>query len=264
MPNEIAPIVRLDSPGMRPQIEWVDSHTCEIGGVRFATLGSPASPDEGLLTLFGLAAYGSNSDRLVLLKTRAMVERYAAMIAEVQPSRIFQLGIYQGGSVGMLSELARPARLVAIDLSEDRVPKLDGYITDRGLGQVVQAHYAVDQGDADTIRALATDLGGPLDLVADDASHVLDPTRDSLEALFPLLRPGGLYVIEDWHQGDDVTDHPAAQELLRSRGPSAEPIVHQLVSLCVSNPEIVAEVRITQEMVVVCRGEGPVSPAFLR
>jgi hypothetical protein len=143
------------------------------------------------------------------------------------------------------------------------VPVLDGYIADRGLGDVVQPHYAVDQGDTDTIRALATDLGGPLDLVADDASHVLDPTRASVEALFPLLRPGGLYVIEDWCQGDDLVEDPALQELLRSRGPSLEAIVHQFVSLCASNPEIVADVRIMLDMVMVRRGDGPIGPAFL-
>ena len=32
----------------------------------------------------------------------------------------------------------------------------------------------------------------------DDASHLLDPTRSSFDVLFPLLRPGGVYVIEDW------------------------------------------------------------------
>ena len=37
-----------------------------------------------------------------------------------------------------------------------------------------------------------------LDLVVDDASHYLDPTRASFDVLFPRLRPGGLYVIEDW------------------------------------------------------------------
>ena len=32
----------------------------------------------------------------------------------------------------------------------------------------------------------------------DDASHKLDLTRRSFEMLFPLLREGGVYVIEDW------------------------------------------------------------------
>jgi hypothetical protein len=34
--------------------------------------------------------------------------------------------------------------------------------------------------------------------VIDDASHIYEPTRASFETLFPYLRPGGLYIIEDW------------------------------------------------------------------
>ena len=42
------------------------------------------------------------------------------------------------------------------------------------------------------------DLADELDLVVDDASHTYEETRSSFEFLFPLLSPGGIYVIEDW------------------------------------------------------------------
>ena len=49
------------------------------------------------------------------------------------------------------------------------------------------------------IRQLVeSELGGPIDLVIDDASHAYHPTLLSFEALFPLLRSGGCYAIEDW------------------------------------------------------------------
>ena len=35
----------------------------------------------------------------------------------------------------------------------------------------------------------------------DDASHELDYTRASFNTLFPRLRSGGLYIIEDWSWG---------------------------------------------------------------
>jgi hypothetical protein len=34
--------------------------------------------------------------------------------------------------------------------------------------------------------------------VVDDASHRAGPTRASFNVLFPRLRPGGVYIIEDW------------------------------------------------------------------
>jgi hypothetical protein len=45
---------------------------------------------------------------------------------------------------------------------------------------------------------VAHEFSAPLDLVIDDASHIYGPTKASFQALFPLLRPGGLYLIEDW------------------------------------------------------------------
>ena len=45
------------------------------------------------------------------------------------------------------------------------------------------------------------DFNGQLDLVIDDASHLYTETKKSFEILFPLLKAGGLYVIEDWSWG---------------------------------------------------------------
>ena len=40
----------------------------------------------------------------------------------------------------------------------------------------------------------------------DDASHLLAESRSSFESLFPRLRPGGLYIIEDWNAGHRFAD----------------------------------------------------------
>jgi hypothetical protein len=59
----------------------------------------------------------------------------------------------------------------------------------------------VDQSDRSVVpRIIDEEFGStPLDLVTDDASHLLDLTRASFEMLFPRLRPGGTYIIEDWN-----------------------------------------------------------------
>jgi hypothetical protein len=64
----------------------------------------------------------------------------------------------------------------------------------------VRIYHGVDQADRDTIRRLVADefAGQPLDLVIDDASHLLTPSTATFNPLFPRQRPGGLYVIEDW------------------------------------------------------------------
>lgn len=53
-----------------------------------------------------------------------------------------------------------------------------------------------DQGDADFLEALAAKYG-PFDIVIDDGSHFSEHVITSCETLFPHVRPGGLYVIED-------------------------------------------------------------------
>jgi hypothetical protein len=42
------------------------------------------------------------------------------------------------------------------------------------------------------------ELANELDLIVDDASHTYEQTKASFEILFPLLQPGGIYLIEDW------------------------------------------------------------------
>ncbi|MGW4438717.1 hypothetical protein ACWELO_23665 [Streptomyces sp. NPDC004596] len=53
-----------------------------------------------------------------------------------------------------------------------------------------------DQGDAAGLRELA-ERYGPFDIVIDDGSHENEHVRISFDVLFPHVRPGGLYVIED-------------------------------------------------------------------
>jgi len=56
--------------------------------------------------------------------------------------------------------------------------------------------WVADQSDPDSLTALAEKLG-PFDVIVDDGSHVNDHVVTSFEALFPHLRDGGVYVVED-------------------------------------------------------------------
>jgi hypothetical protein len=91
-----------------------------------------------------------------------------------------------------------------------------GYLEDyqRGVGDALSLYWGVDQRDSLRLRSIvASDFNGGIDLIIDDASHLYDPTRASFEALFPYLRPGGMYIIEDWawaHWHDPNTPAPNA------------------------------------------------------
>ncbi len=77
---------------------------------------------------------------------------------------------------------------------------------------VVHPHYGVDQADRTRLQQILDDDIGdrPLDLVVDDASHRYVETRASFELLFPRLRPGGRFVLEDWNGRHLVADQMAA------------------------------------------------------
>jgi demethylmacrocin O-methyltransferase len=53
-----------------------------------------------------------------------------------------------------------------------------------------------DQSDVDFLVAL-NERHGPFDIVVDDGSHLSEHVIVSMTTLFPLLRHGGLYVVED-------------------------------------------------------------------
>lgn len=56
--------------------------------------------------------------------------------------------------------------------------------------------FVCDQSDQAALRKLVLE-NGPFDVIIDDGSHVSNKTLLSLFTLFGLLKPGGLYVIED-------------------------------------------------------------------
>lgn len=62
--------------------------------------------------------------------------------------------------------------------------------------------YAGSQEDRDLHQRILTENNiSSFDIIIDDCSHIGGVTLNSYNALFPLLVPGGLYVVEDWGTG---------------------------------------------------------------
>ena len=98
--------------------------------------------------------------------------------------------------------------------------------------------------------------GAPLDLVIDDASHRLEPTRASFDMLFPRLRPGGLYIIEDWN-----CDHnwaAAFHARLRSGRPVEPEFQKQFDDASAAGVQPPPLTRLVVELLVAAAGQGAV------
>ncbi len=175
-------------------------------------------------------------DHLVVVKPPDAIDAYRRLLGRFDRPRMVELGIAYGGSIGLFALLARPDRFVGLELASDRVSLLDDLITDRGLQDAVHLHYGIDQSDRERLtQIIDAEFGGQaLDLVIDDASHLYHETVASFEVLFPRLRPGGSFIIEDWscdhgiHSllaealGDPTSPyHPWAEEVLAGTVESA-------------------------------------------
>jgi hypothetical protein len=201
--------------------------------------------------------HDSRPDELRFYKSRAMVEslaRYFSARPDFRPRRIFEMGIWDGGSVAFWNEIFRPERHVALDLAAGGdSASFRSWLGRRTAAGSVETFWGIDQSDREVVRALARQsLGDAPDLVIDDAAHILECLQPAFETLFPLLPPGGLYLIEDWAWGHHV-EHHADDHLWRPYGDPTR-LMLDLVEAAGSRGGLVASVHVELSWAVVERG----------
>jgi len=198
-------------------------------------------------------------DAFVFYKTRGQVEQFARFFSETdfRPRRALELGIWDGGSAAFWTETLNLESYAAIDI-QDRGDS--SYFTAWRNARAetrVSTHWTVSQTDRTAIdRILRERELTPLDIVFDDCSHQYAPTLASFEHLFPLVRDGGYYIVEDWAwalSGEfQSPTHPWAVF------PPLHPIVHALTDLHGSRPDVIASIRVFPSFLAVERGPADV------
>jgi predicted O-methyltransferase YrrM len=138
----------------------------------------------------------STSEAFTIVKNEPYLRVYEQLAAIFQPRSILELGIFEGGSYVLLDKLFKPRRMSAVEIRLQPVAPLLRYVAAME-GRFV--HFSTSQSDRGILEQIVRDeLADELDLVVDDASHTYEQTKASFEFLFPLLRPGGIYIVEDW------------------------------------------------------------------
>jgi len=199
----------------------------------------------------------SSAERFCLLKAKWSVELYEQVLAELAPRRIVEVGIYDGGSTALFLELARPEKLLTLDVKEHGSAALEAFLARHPQGDRVANYYGVDQADAARVRAIVDSEFGDdsIDLVVDDASHRVGETRATFNALFPRVRPGGTYLIEDWSWAHSPLPVRVDETPLTV-------FVFELVVACANRPDVLTEVAVNRGWARVRRGPAPLDDAF--
>ncbi len=98
--------------------------------------------------------------------------------------RLLEIGVQYGGSLKMWEEYFPHATITGIDI--DPLCKL------HGKGRITV--QIGSQTDPDFLSQFVD-----YDIIIDDGGHTMHQQKVSFDTLFPLLKPGGIYVIEDLH-----------------------------------------------------------------
>ena len=107
--------------------------------------------------------------------------------------RLLELGVYKGGSMLLWKDYFEKGLIVGLDLNPIQLDDPSGRIR----------LYCGQQQDTELLDKIGRETApGGFDVIIDDCSHIGELTRISFWHLFNNhLKPGGLYVIEDWSTG---------------------------------------------------------------
>lgn len=110
------------------------------------------------------------------------------------PIRLVELGVQHGGALVTYARYFRAATLLGVDSNAGLLKRLRAYLAREEPSLSVR----LEAGDAADCAWLTTICAAPLDIVIDDCSHQFAQAKASLDCLWPRLRRGGLYIVEDW------------------------------------------------------------------
>jgi predicted O-methyltransferase YrrM len=204
---------------------------------------------------------------VVFYKGKKLVDQYASFFAshpDLRVDNLLELGIFGGGSMAFWFECLHPKKHVGIDIKQ----KSDSdyfrrFVARRGAETQLKTYWGTSQDDVPRVMQIVREeFDGPLDLVIDDASHFYEPTRTSFETLFPLLRPGGLYIIEDWAWAHwpDVKLSPK----FLARASELTTLVTEIVAATGTDLTLIPHMEIRQGFTAIERGPAQIVPGAFK
>jgi hypothetical protein len=118
-------------------------------------------------------------------------EVYACYFAPLkdQAIKFLEIGIFHGASVRLWEEYFPYAQLHFIDITLGALE----YYSNRST------YHICNQENVADLQRFIQNTGGEFDIIIDDGGHTMNQQITSFVTLFPYLKSGGLYIVEDLH-----------------------------------------------------------------
>ncbi len=118
------------------------------------------------------------------------VSFYEILFAPIrdQAERVLEIGVLNGDSVRLWRDFFPRAEIFGID------------IIDTSQHETERIHtFIADQANREQLQRFVDTHGSGFDIIVDDGGHTMEQQQTSFGFLFPHVRPGGIYIIEDIH-----------------------------------------------------------------
>lgn len=131
-------------------------------------------------------------------------EVYARLLDGLDPWTVVELGVFRGESLAVWCDVFPDANVWGLDLDLSRFAEHRQTLTDRGAfrsNYPTLVTFDAYSPDADEVAFL-----DGIDLFIDDGPHTADAIENVLRLFGPMMNPGGVYVVEDFPDGDRLLE----------------------------------------------------------
>jgi Methyltransferase domain len=117
-------------------------------------------------------------------------EKYFELMRD-KPVKFLEIGFYRGASAHMWEDYFSNGDLFFIDINPHVFTQLNEF---------KRVHInLVNQDDVCALNNFIEEVGTGFDIIIDDGGHTMSQQITSFKTLFPHVKSGGIYVIEDLH-----------------------------------------------------------------
>lgn len=226
----------------------------------------------------------STPDAFQLQMSAEAIETFPALRPVLEFRNVVQLTGPDVGSAALTCLVGAPSSLTALAFGAADTELLMEFARRRGIDDRVHAHAGFSFDDMPALRGAVESsmVGRSLHVVVDDVSEEFATGRQVFEALFPMVTPGGSYVVDRWAwdhflidgfagvpQPDGTDPGSAVREQLHAalrerKGDVLEWLLPPLVRLARTAPDVVASVSVGKHFLVVERGPAELQSGAFR